>query len=73
MFTPRFSLGVRTTDKVRIATPEGKLNNLRHLALFGAVAAANAETVVRTGEGTAVRGTGGAHELQLGSCLFAQP
>src|SRR5258708_3982529 len=43
-----------------------KLNDLRHLALFGAVAAVNAETVVRTREGTAVRGTA-AHTSDLSS------
>jgi hypothetical protein len=57
---PVFSFWATITDKGRpnrIASPEGKLNDLRHLALFGAVAAANAEAVVRTREGTAVRGT----------------
>jgi hypothetical protein len=57
MFPPQFfSFWATIKDKGRpnrIASPEGKLNDLRHLALFGAVAAA----VVRTREGTAVRGT----------------
>jgi hypothetical protein len=43
-----------------------KLNDLRRLALFGAVAAVNAESVVRTREGTAVRGTA-AHTSDLSS------
>ena len=53
--------------------PESKLNDLRHLALFGAVAAANAETVVRTRRRHRGARHRSAHELQLGSCLLAQP
>jgi hypothetical protein len=40
---PVFLWGYDYGQEVRIARPEGKLNDLRHLALFGAVAAANAE------------------------------
>jgi hypothetical protein len=51
-----FFSGVTFKDKgVRIPVSEGKLNDLRQLALFGAVA--NAETVVLTLRRHAVRGS----------------